>query len=106
MLNSLFYSRLYEWYEINHRVLPWRETDDPYRIWLSEVILQQTRVAQGLEYYLRFVDRWPTVEALAAADEAEVLREWQGLGYYSRARNLHKAAIQIVESGKYFSQYL
>ena len=100
MLNSLFYSRLYEWYEINHRVLPWRETDDPYRIWLSEVILQQTRVAQGLEYYLRFVDRWPTVEALAAADEAEVLREWQGLGYYSRARNLHKAAIQIVESLK------
>ena len=59
MLNSLFYSRLYEWYEINHRVLPWRETDDAYRIWLSEVILQQTRVAQGMEYYMRFVARWP-----------------------------------------------
>ena len=101
MLNSLFYSRLYEWYEINHRVLPWRETDDPYRIWLSEVILQQTRVAQGLEYYLRFVDRWPTVEALAAADEAEVLREWQGLGYYSRARNLHKAAQMVVANGEW-----
>ena len=100
MVNSLFYSRLYEWYEIHHRVLPWRETDDPYCIWLSEVILQQTRVAQGMEYYMRFVARWPKVEDLANADEAEVLREWQGLGYYSRARNLHKAAIQIVESLK------
>ena len=100
MVNSLFYSRLYEWYEINRRVLPWRETEDPYCIWLSEVILQQTRVAQGMEYYMRFVARWPKVEDLAAADEAEVLREWQGLGYYSRARNLHKAAQQIVESGK------
>ena len=101
MLNTLIYSRLYEWYEINHRILPWRETDDAYCIWLSEVILQQTRVAQGLEYYMRFVARWPHVEDLAAADEAEVLREWQGLGYYSRARNLHKAARQIVESGKW-----
>ena len=100
MINSLFYNRLYEWYEMNHRVLPWRETEDAYRIWLSEVILQQTRVAQGMEYYMRFVARWPKVEDLAAADEAEVLREWQGLGYYSRARNLHKAAIQIVESLK------
>ena len=99
MLNSLFYSRLYEWYEINHRVLPWRETDDAYRIWLSEVILQQTRVAQGMEYYMRFVARWPKVEDLAAADEADVLREWQGLGYYSRARNLHKAAQMVVERG-------
>jgi len=100
MLNSFVYSRLYAWYEANHRILPWRETEDPYCIWLSEVILQQTRVAQGMDYYLRFVHRWPTVEDLAASDEAEVLREWQGLGYYSRARNLHKAAIQIVESGK------
>ena len=96
MINSLIYSRLYEWYEINHRILPWRETQDAYRIWLSEVILQQTRVAQGMEYYMRFVARWPRVEDLAAADE-EVLREWQGLGYYSRARNLHKAAQMIVE---------
>ncbi|MBR6167837.1 MAG: A/G-specific adenine glycosylase [Paludibacteraceae bacterium] len=98
-MNSLFYNRLYEWYEMNHRILPWRETEDAYRIWLSEVILQQTRVAQGMEYYMRFVSRWPKVEDLAAADEAEVLREWQGLGYYSRARNLHKAAKQIVETG-------
>ena len=78
----------------------WRETEDPYCIWLSEVILQQTRVAQGMEYYMRFVSRWPRVEDLASADEAEVLREWQGLGYYSRARNLHKAAKQIVENGR------
>ena len=96
-MNNL-YRQLYNWYAQNHRVLPWRETDDPYAIWLSEIILQQTRVAQGMEYYMRFLNRWPTVEALAAADEAEVLREWQGLGYYSRARNLHKAAKQIVEN--------
>lgn len=99
MLNSLIYSHLYEWYESNKRILPWRETEDAYAIWLSEVILQQTRVAQGLEYYLRFLAHWPTVDALAAADEAEVLREWQGLGYYSRARNLHKAAQMVVENG-------
>ena len=104
MLNPLFYRRLYEWYETNHRVLPWRETTDAYCIWLSEIILQQTRVAQGMEYYMRFVSRWPNVEALAAADEAEVLREWQGLGYYSRARNLHKAAKMVVEQGTKDSQ--
>jgi A/G-specific adenine glycosylase len=80
--------------------LPWRETEDAYCIWLSEIILQQTRVAQGLDYYMQFVNRWPTVEALAAADETEVLREWQGLGYYSRARNLHKAAREIVANGE------
>ena len=99
MSNSYIYSRLYAWFESHRRVLPWRETEDAYCIWLSEVILQQTRVAQGLEYYLRFVNRWPDVKALAAADEAEVLREWQGLGYYSRARNLHKAAQMIVANG-------
>ena len=99
MLNSFIYNRLYEWYETNRRILPWRETEDGYKIWLSEVILQQTRVAQGMEYYLRFVARWPRVEDLASADEAEVLREWQGLGYYSRARNLHKAAQMVVERG-------
>ena len=98
---SLIYKRLYAWYESSRRVLPWRETEDPYFIWLSEVILQQTRVAQGMEYYLRFIARWPKVEDLAAAKEEEVLREWQGLGYYSRARNLHKAAQQIVESLKF-----
>ena len=99
MLNPLVYNRLYRWFEINRRTLPWRETEDPYAIWLSEIILQQTRVAQGLDYYRRFMDRWPRVEDLAAAQEAEVLREWQGLGYYSRARNLHKAAQMIIERG-------
>ena len=97
MPNSLLYNHLYKWYEANRRELPWRETEDPYAIWLSEIILQQTRVAQGMEYYMRFLARWPKVEDLAAADEAEVLREWQGLGYYSRARNLHKAAQMIVK---------
>jgi len=99
MVNALLYSRLYEWYEINHRVLPWRDTEDAYAIWLSEIILQQTRVVQGMEYYLRFIARWPRIEDLASADEADVLREWQGLGYYSRARNLHKAAQTVVEKG-------
>ena len=99
MSNSYIYSRLYAWFESHRRVLPWRETEDAYAIWLSEVILQQTRVMQGMEYYLRFVSRWPDVESLAEAEEAEVLREWQGLGYYSRARNLHKAAQMIVEKG-------
>ncbi len=99
MPNSFVYNNLYRWFDSNRRVLPWRETEDAYCIWLSEVILQQTRVAQGLDYYMRFVARWPRVEDLAAADEAEVLREWQGLGYYSRARNLHKAAQMIVANG-------
>ncbi|MBQ1874124.1 MAG: A/G-specific adenine glycosylase [Paludibacteraceae bacterium] len=93
------YTKLYPWWEQNHRVLPWRETRDAYRIWLSEIILQQTRVMQGMDYYLRFIERWPTVEALAAADEQEVMRAWQGLGYYSRARNLYKSAQMIVERG-------
>ena len=99
MSNSFVYNHLYNWYESNRRVLPWRETEDGYAIWLSEIILQQTRVAQGMEYYLRFIARWPRVEDLAAADESEVLREWQGLGYYSRARNLHKAAQKVVANG-------
>lgn len=88
-----------EWFRENGRVLPWRETRDPYAIWLSEIILQQTRIEQGKPYWERFMKRWPTVEALAQASEDEVLREWQGLGYYSRARNLHEAAKQIVEMG-------
>ena len=100
LFNQNFYRLLYDWYATNHRVLPWRETTDPYYIWLSEVILQQTRVAQGLEYYERFVSTYPTVEQLAAADEDEVLRLWQGLGYYSRARNLHKAARMIVSNSQ------
>lgn len=98
MLSSATYSALYDWYDTHHRVLPWRETTDPYHIWLSEIILQQTRVNQGLAYYLRFIERFPDVETLAAASEDEVLLYWQGLGYYSRARNLHKAAQHIVAS--------
>ena len=87
------------WFETNRRSLPWRETKDPYAIWLSESILQQTRVQQGTAYWERFMHRWPTVEELAKASEDDVLREWQGLGYYSRARNLHAAAKQIVANG-------
>ena len=81
--------------------MPWRETKDPYAIWLSEIILQQTRIAQGWEYWERFMAQYPKVEDLAAASEDDVLRLWQGLGYYSRARNLHAAAKQIVALGKF-----
>lgn len=84
------------WYQQNHRDLPWRKTKDPYLIWLSEVMLQQTRVQQGLAYYIHFSETFPTVVDLAAAPEEQVLRMWQGLGYYSRARNLHKAAKEVV----------
>ena len=87
---------LLSWFAREGRDLPWRRTRDPYRIWLSEVILQQTRVSQGLEYYLRFTERFPDIAALAAAPEDEVLKLWQGLGYYSRARNLHAAARQVM----------
>ena len=89
-------SLLCDWYARHGRDLPWRRTRDPYRIWLSEVILQQTRVAQGLEYYLRFTERFPRAELLAAASEDEVLKLWQGLGYYSRARHLHAAAQEVA----------
>ena len=99
MVNSFFTTSLLHWYKEHGRNLPWRETKDPYAIWLSEIILQQTRIQQGWAYWERFMKRWPTVEALAAATEDEVLREWQGLGYYSRARNLHAAARQIVAIG-------
>ena len=97
----MFANILLKWFQENGRDLPWRQTRDPYAIWLSEIILQQTQVKQGWEYWERFMRRWPTVEALAAATEDEVLREWQGLGYYSRARNLHYAARQIVEQGSF-----
>ncbi|MBR1448219.1 MAG: A/G-specific adenine glycosylase [Prevotella sp.] len=97
-MNS-FALTLLEWYRDNGRALPWRQTQDPYAIWLSEIILQQTQVKQGHDYWVRFMRRWPTVEQLAAASEDEVLREWQGLGYYSRARNLHFVARQIVQMG-------
>lgn len=90
-------NKLLDWYENNKRDLPWRHTNDPYKIWLSEVILQQTRVDQGMEYYLDFVDTFPTVKHLASANEDLVLKQWQGLGYYSRARNLHEAAKMVVK---------
>ena len=95
--NPFFGQKLLNWYAVNHRNLPWRDINDPYRIWISEIILQQTRVVQGLEYYNRFVRRFPDVRSLAEASEQEVLKYWQGLGYYSRARNLHAAARSIVD---------
>lgn len=96
-----FANTIISWFQENGRALPWRETKDPYAIWLSEIILQQTRIAQGWEYWERFMAQYPKVEELAAASEDEVLRLWQGLGYYSRARNLHAAAKQIVALGKF-----
>ena len=94
-----FAATLLQWFKNNGRSLPWRETKDAYAIWLSEVILQQTRIAQGMSYWERFMAQWPTVNDLAAATENEVLKAWQGLGYYSRARNLHTAARQVMELG-------
>lgn len=88
------------WYLSNRRSLPWRETRDPYRIWIAEVILQQTRVQQGREYYRRFVGRFPDLKSLAGAEETEVLKVWEGLGFYSRARNMHTAARQIYNNDK------
>lgn len=94
--DSLISGILIRWYEENQRDLPWRRTSDPYLIWISEVILQQTRVVQGLDYFNRFVGRFPDVRSLAEANEDEVMKYWQGLGYYSRARNLHAAAQQVM----------
>ena len=101
MNNDLLYKELEDWYEMNHRILPWRDTTDPYKIWISEIILQQTRVAQGMEYYHRLVTRFPDIQSLADAQEDEVLLYWQGLGYYSRARNMHKAA-QLMKNHEIF----
>ena len=92
-----FNKRLIEWYTENKRELPWRATRDPYRIWVSEIILQQTRVEQGLAYYQRFIKTFPDVKNLSGADEKDVLKAWQGLGYYSRARNMHAAARMIMQ---------
>lgn len=94
---NILHDTLINWYAENRRDLPWRHHPSPYQVWLSEVILQQTRVNQGWDYYLRFVEKWPTVADLAAATEEEVLKMWQGLGYYSRARNLHQCARQVME---------
>ena len=98
-MQAAFTTALLRWFAQYGRELPWRGISDPYGIWVSEIILQQTRIEQGRDYWLRFMERFPTVEALAAASEDEVLRQWQGLGYYSRARNMHAAARQIVEQG-------
>ncbi|MDR2913661.1 MAG: A/G-specific adenine glycosylase [Tannerella sp.] len=98
---------LQEWYGRNKRDLPWRHTKDPYLIWISEVIMQQTRVAQGLDYYNRFVGRFPDIQSLAEAGQMDVLKYWQGLGYYSRARNLHEAAKDMMSrhNGTFPVQY-
>lgn len=93
---------LLPWYQKNHRDLPWRQTTNAYKIWLSEIMLQQTRVEQGLPYYHKFIASFPTIHHLAQASEQEVLTLWQGLGYYSRARNLHFTAKQISEQGGHF----
>lgn len=91
-----FTSALLQWHKSIDRVLPWKATRDPYKIWVSEIVLQQTRVAQGTDYYLRIIEAFPTVESMAQAEEDEIMRLWQGLGYYSRARNMHSAAKKVV----------
>jgi A/G-specific adenine glycosylase len=96
MTKAYFSKKIIEWYKEHYRSLPWRNTSDPYKIWLSEIILQQTRVIQGLPYYLRFVKKFSNIISLAASRERDVLRLWQGLGYYTRARNLHKCAKVVV----------
>lgn len=91
-----FLTNIYKWYRLNKRDLPWRKTKNPYQIWLSEIILQQTRVEQGMAYFVRFVEKYPNITDLASAHEDDVLKLWQGLGYYSRARNLHATAKLIA----------
>ena len=102
-----FSDKIIAWYNINKRDLPWRNTKDAYLIWLSEIILQQTRVDQGTAYYLKFASNFPTVKHLAKADNDKVMKLWQGLGYYSRARNLHSTAQIITDKfkGKFPDQY-
>lgn len=106
--NTLLFSyqqSLLNWYNEHKRDLPWRQTPGFYHVWISEIVLQQTQVKQGLNYYLRFVDAFPNVESLARANEDEVLKMWEGLGYYSRARNLHFAAKQISDAGEFPKTY-
>jgi len=95
-MNNKFSTLLINWYEENRRNLPWRGTKDVYKVWLSEIILQQTRVQQGLDYYNKFVSKYPTIFDLASASEDQILSDWQGLGYYSRARNLHNTAKKVA----------
>ena len=90
-----FSDLILEWYDKNKRDLPWRKSKDPYKIWISEIILQQTKISQGTKYYLNFLKKFPNLKSLANSSENEVLLSWQGLGYYSRARNLHKSAKKI-----------
>ncbi|HIP49536.1 MAG TPA: A/G-specific adenine glycosylase [Lutibacter sp.] len=106
-LERNFSHKIIAWYLINRRDLPWRNTNEPYKIWLSEIILQQTRVAQGLPYYLKFIKTFPTLQDLAKAEEQAVLKLWQGLGYYSRARNMHHTAQYIFNelNGKFPETY-
>lgn len=92
-----FAREIIDWYKLNKRDLPWRNTTDPYIIWLSEIIMQQTRVEQGTPYFNRFAEKYPTVKDFASADEGEILNLWQGLGYYSRGRNMHHTAQMVME---------
>lgn len=103
----MFQDDLLEWYKTNHRVLPWRENHDPYRIWLSEIMLQQTQVSTVIDYYQKFIKRYPTVQTMAEAEEQEVLKLWEGLGYYSRARRLIPCAKMIMASfeGRFPERY-
>lgn len=103
-----FSKNILSWYHQHKRALPWRETKNPYTIWLSEIILQQTRVEQGMPYFLKFIEAYPTVTKFAEAKEDELLRLWQGLGYYSRARNMHKASKLVLEQfqGQFPTSYL
>ena len=105
MKDRHFTDTILRWYEENRRDLPWRRTRNPYAIWLCEIIMQQTRIAQGKAYWERFMAAFPTVRDLAEASEDEVMRLWQGLGYYSRARNLHEAARQVVALGGFPEDY-
>ena len=93
---TLLRRNLLKWFDANQRDLPWRKKRTPYRIWVSEIMLQQTQVATVVNYYKRFMKRFPTVKKLAAADQSEVLKLWEGLGYYRRARQMHAAAVQAV----------
>ena len=102
---GFFSANIVDWYKNFKRDLPWRNTTDPYKIWLSEIILQQTQVKQGLPYYKKFIATFPTVSDLATAQEEQILKLWQGLGYYSRARNLHHAAKQINSNGTFPNSY-
>lgn len=104
---DFFNLSVHHWYSVNKRDLPWRNTSNPYNIWLSEIILQQTRIDQGISYYFRFLDEFPTIQRLAATHEDQVLKLWQGLGYYSRARNLHFTAKELVRNynGQFPSDY-